>query len=132
MQDVDTKTLNELQKRKVKLSRFEVKIEFPMSQSLMFSEQKTDAKYFRSYFVVYYLNAANNEVVHKLFATVVLIMDYIIQRGFNSIKIYPTNSTKDTLEFTFSFKTIEEYLEFIDGYEEYIQKNSSKYVYKGK
>lgn len=131
MLEIDEKSLKELESRKVKLSRFEVKVEFPMAQSLMFQENRNDANYFRSYFVVHYLRNANNEVIHKLFSNVVLVMDYIIKNGF-SAKIYPSNSTKDTLEFTFSFKTISEYLEFINGYEEFIRNNRTKYQYRGK
>lgn len=133
MLEINEKSLKELENRKVKLSRFEVKIEFPMAQSLMFLENRNDANYFRSYFVVHYLRNANNEVIHKLFSNVVLVMDYIIDRRF-SVKIYPNpnNSTKDILEFTFSFKTIEEYLKFIDEYEDFIENNRSKYPYKGK
>lgn len=114
MLELNEKSLKELENRKVKLSRFEVKVEFPMAQSLMFQENRNDANYFRSYFVVHYLRNANNEVIHKLFSNVVLVMDYIIKNGF-SAKIYPSNSTKDTLEFTFSFKTISEYLDLLMG-----------------
>lgn len=131
MLELNEKSLKELENRKVKLSRFEVKIEFPMAQSLMFLENRNDANYFRSYFVVHYLRNANNEVIHKLFSNIVLVMDYIIKNGF-SAKIYPSNSTKDTLEFTFSFKTISEYIEFINGYEDFIRNNWSKYQYRGK